>query len=103
VIPIRDHPDGATFAVRVQPRARKTAITGVFGSGDAAVLKVALAAPPVEGRANEVLIDYFADMFEVPRSAVYLVAGASGRCKIIRIAGRSAAELTSVFEKIWSA
>jgi hypothetical protein len=103
VIPIRDHPDGATFAVRVQPRAKKTAITGVLGSGDAAVLKVALAAPPVEGRANEVLIDYFADMFEVPRSAVYLVAGASGRSKIIRISGRSAAELTSAIQKIWSA
>ena len=49
MIPIRDTPAGATFAVRVQPRARKDAITGVVGDA----LKLALTAPPVEGRANQ--------------------------------------------------
>lgn len=101
MIPIRDHPDGATFAVRVQPQAKKTAITGVFGSGDAAALKVALAPPPVEGRANEALIDYFADIFDVPRTAIHLLAGAGGRSKIIRIAGRSAAEIHVALQKLW--
>ena len=103
MIQIRDHPEGATFAVRVQTRAKKTAITGILDSGGTAALKITLAAPPVEGRANEALIDYFADIFGVPRSAVHLLAGASGRSKIIRIAGRSAAELISALQTIWSA
>ncbi len=103
MLPIRDHPDGATFVVRVQPRATRTAITGVFGRGDTAALKLALAAPPVEGRANQALIEYFANLFRVPQSAVHLLAGAGGRSKVIRIAGRSAAELRSALQAVWSA
>ncbi|HSB75101.1 MAG TPA: DUF167 domain-containing protein [Terriglobales bacterium] len=89
MIPIRDTPEGATFAVRVQPRARKNAIAGQ--TGDA--LKLALTAPPVEGKANQACIEFLAEFLNVPRRSVTIVAGQTSRNKVIRIAGRTAAEL----------
>jgi uncharacterized protein (TIGR00251 family) len=93
MIPIRDSPQGASFAIKVHPRAKKTAITGTFGEGADAALKVALSAPPVEGRANEALIEFFAELCGVPRSAVSVLSGAQSRNKVLRIAGRSAEEI----------
>jgi hypothetical protein len=86
LIPIRDSPVGATFAVKVHPRAKKDAITGVVGDA----LKLALTAPPVEGRANEACIEFFAKLLSVPRSSVTIAAGQSRRQKVIRVAGMSA-------------
>jgi uncharacterized protein (TIGR00251 family) len=59
--------------------------------GDA--LKLALSAPPLEGRANVALAEFFSEIFSVPRGAVQVVAGIRSRNKVIRIAGRSAAEV----------
>jgi len=89
MVPIRDTPGGATFAVRVHPRAKKNAIAGEIGDA----LKVALTAPPVEGRANEACIEFFAKLLQVPRSSVTIAAGESSRNKVIRVAGLSAAEV----------
>ena len=58
---------GTTLAVRAQPGARKTAITGIYGEGATAQLKIAVHAPPVEGRANEALIAFLADTFSLPK------------------------------------
>jgi uncharacterized protein len=58
MIPITDGADGARFAVKIHPRARKNAITGELGDA----LKVAVTAPPVEGRANEACIEFFAKL-----------------------------------------
>jgi uncharacterized protein len=89
VIPIRDTLDGATFAVRVQPRARRNAITGVVGEA----LKLALIAPPVEGKANQACVEFLAELLNVPRSSVTIVGGQTSRNKVIRVAGRTAAEI----------
>jgi len=89
VIPIRDTPQGSTFAVRVQPRARRNAIIGEIGDA----LKLALTAPPVEGRANEACIEFLAEFLKVPRSSVTIAAGETSRNKVISIAGMSADEL----------
>ena len=59
--PIGDTPSGATFQVKVHPRARKNAITGVVGDA----LKLSLTMPPVEGRANESCIEFFAQFLNV--------------------------------------
>jgi len=72
---------GVTFAVRVVPRASRNEIVGV--QGDA--LKVRLTAPPVEGRANEVLVAFLAQRLGVRKSQVEIVAGATSRQKIIRV------------------
>jgi len=89
VIGIRDTPAGATFAVKVHPRARKNAITGA--TGDA--LKLAITAPPVEGKANQACIEFLAEFLNVPRASVTIVAGQSSRNKVVRVAGRTAAQL----------
>jgi len=89
VIAVRDTSAGVTFAVRVQPRARKNAITGIFGQA----LKLALTAPPVEGKANQACVEFFAEFLNVPRASVTIVGGQTSRNKVIRIAGRTAAEV----------
>lgn len=98
-MPIHDTPAGATFAVRVQPGARRTALLGTVGSGEDSALKIALTAPAAEGRANEALVDYLSDLLNVPRSAIHLIAGEHARNKVIRIPGRSALELEAALRK----
>jgi uncharacterized protein len=98
--PVKETKDGASFAVRVAPCASRTAITGMMGEGADAVLKVALAAPPVEGRANEVLVEYLADLLDLPRSAVEIVAGEQSRNKVVRARGRGAAEVAAALQRL---
>ena len=88
MIPLRETPAGISFAIKVHPRAKKNAIAGELGDA----LKVALTAPPVEGKANEACIEFFAKLLEVPRSSVTIAAGQSSRNKLIRIKGITAAE-----------
>ena len=78
---------GVTLAVRAQPGAKKAAIVGVYGEGDAAQLKIAVQAPPVEGRANEALIAFLADTFGVPKRSVELVSGGLSRSKVFLLRG----------------
>jgi len=89
MISIHDNPDGATFAIKVHPRARKNAITGELGGA----LKLSLTAPPVEGRANEACIEFLANLLKVPRSSVTIASGQSSRRKVIRVSGVSADEV----------
>jgi len=89
MIVIRDTPAGATFQVKVHPRARKNAITGVVSEA----LKLALTAPPVEGRANEACIEFLAQVLNVPRSSVTIAAGEASRNKVIRVRQISAAQI----------
>jgi len=84
---IRETKDGVTLAVRAQPGAKKTAIVGVYGEGDAAQLKIAVQAPPVEGRANEALIAFLSEMFGVARRDVVLMSGESSRSKVFLLRG----------------
>ncbi len=79
---LRDGAGGVTLAVRAQPGAKKTAIVGVYGEGDAMQLKVAVQAPPVEGRANEALVAFLAETFGVSRRSVALVSGELSRSKV---------------------
>jgi len=85
LIPIQQTDAGVSFAVKVHPRATNNAITGE--TGDA--LKVALTAPPIDGKANAVCIDFFAKLLKVPRSSVTIASGQTSRNKVIRVAGIS--------------
>jgi uncharacterized protein (TIGR00251 family) len=86
---LRETAEGVTLAVRAQPGAKKTAITGVYGDGAAAHLKIAVQAPPIEGRANEALIAFLADLFALPRRDVTLVSGDTNRSKVFLLKGVS--------------
>jgi len=86
---IHESPAGVTFAVKVHPRAKKNAITGELGDA----LKVSLTAPPIDGRANEACIEFFARLLEVPRSSVTIASGQTSRQKVIRVTGLSAEEI----------
>ena len=71
------------FSVRVQPRASSDAIAGIHGDA----LKIRLTAPPVDGAANERLVNFLADIFAVPRRAIKILAGETSRSKIVEIEG----------------
>ena len=93
---LRAVPDGVTLAVRAQPGAKKTAITGIYGEGATAQLKIAVHAPPLEGRANAALIEFLAETFSVPRGAVELVSGEHSRSKVFLLRGVTMARATAV-------
>lgn len=93
MIPIHDTAAGATFLVKVHPRARKNAITGTLGDA----LKLSLTAPPTEGRANRACIEFLAEVLRLPRSSVTIAAGPASRNKVVRVAGLSA---SAVAERI---
>jgi len=84
---LRATKDGVTLAVRAQPGAKKTAIIGVYGEGESAQLKIAVQAPPIEGRANQALIAFLAIFFGIPKSAVSVVSGELSRSKVFLLSG----------------
>lgn len=69
------------LVLHVQPGARRTEVVGTHGQA----LKMKLAAPPVDGKANDELLRYLADAFGVPLRNVALLSGATGRSKRVRI------------------
>ena len=71
------------FGVHVQPRASRSEIVGLHGEA----LKIRLAAPPVDGAANDALIRLLADALGIARSAVRVVSGATSRGKVVEVDG----------------
>jgi uncharacterized protein (TIGR00251 family) len=81
-----------TFKVRVQPRAAEDALAGVR----AGALVVRLTAPPVDGRANQALARFLGRALRVPPSAIEVVRGATGRDKLVHVAGLTCADVRAV-------
>ena len=75
--------EGIRLQVRVQPRAARTEIVGEHGG----TLKIRIAAPPVDGAANEALVRFLAERLGVAQSAVSVGGGAAGRNKVVLVAG----------------
>jgi len=73
---------GAALAVRITPRASKNEISEILSDG---TVKIRLTAPPVEGKANLALVDFLSDVLGVPPSRIEIVAGATGRDKLISV------------------
>ena len=79
----------ARVTVKVHPRARRTAIHGRLGDA----YKLDLAAPPVDGKANEECVRFFAELAGVPRSRVRIVTGATSRVKVVEVEGITQEEI----------
>jgi uncharacterized protein (TIGR00251 family) len=79
-------PKGWLLTVHVQPGAKRSEAAGLHGNA----LKVRVAAPPVEGRANAALITFLADAFGVPKKSVTVVRGATSRRKTILVSAAHA-------------
>lgn len=89
MIQVQPHADGATVAVRAQPGARKDAVLGE----QAGALKVAVTAPPEDGRANAAVVEVLKDWLGVKRSQVELLSGRTNRNKVFLIRGLTVEQL----------
>jgi uncharacterized protein (TIGR00251 family) len=89
---VREHSGAARFSVRVQPRAARSAVEGTHGGA----LRVRLTSSPVDGAANEALIELLAERLDVPKRAVTIVSGATARTKLVQVNGINAARVRAL-------
>jgi uncharacterized protein (TIGR00251 family) len=89
MVSVHDSPGGVTLSVKIHPRAKKDAITGILDGA----LKVSLTAPPIDGKANDACIAFLAKLLQLPRSSVTIASGQTSRGKLIRVSGLSAEEV----------
>lgn len=91
-IPITAHAEGATFALRVQPKAKRNAILGE----QAGVLKVSVTAPPEDGRANDAVLALLRERLKLQRSQLELLSGQTNRNKVILARGVTPPQLAAL-------
>jgi hypothetical protein len=89
---LRADGDDVVLTLHIQPGAKKTEVAGLHGEA----LKIRLAAPPVDGKANDCLVAFLAKRLGVPKSRVALVAGETSRAKRVRVAGVTAAAVAAL-------
>ncbi len=76
-------PDGVVIPCRVQPRSSAEKVVGILDGA----LKIALQAPPVEGKANAALQKFLSGKLHLPKSAIHLVSGDTSRHKLVAVKG----------------
>jgi uncharacterized protein (TIGR00251 family) len=96
VIAVADHAAGLVLPVRAQPGARKAGVQGEQGGA----LKVAVTAPPADGRANRALAELLRELLGLKRSQIELLSGATSRDKRFLVRGLSRAELEGRLAKL---
>ncbi len=90
---LRRGPSGVTVELRVQPRARRSALEAAGGA-----LKAQVTAPPEDGRANAAVIALLAEQWRLPKSSFDVIKGQAARAKTVRISGEPAAIVQRVTE-----
>lgn len=88
---VEDTTGGCLLQVRVTPRSSRNRVDGLHDGA----LKIRLNAPPVEGKANEALLEFLAECLELPRRCIGLAAGTQSRRKQLAVTGLTAAELAA--------
>jgi uncharacterized protein len=89
---LKEGPEGITFQVRVLPRSSRNQVAGVSGG----VLKIKLTAPPVEGAANEMLIEFLSEKLKISKSKISIVRGQSSKSKTVMASGIDAGQLGKI-------
>jgi uncharacterized protein len=102
MIQVTDHADGCILAIRAQPGARRNELVGEY----AGALKIAVTAPPEQGRANEAILELLCDRLRLKKGCVELLSGAGSRNKKVLVrnmaVGQLAAELSRLLSSlIW--
>ena len=92
---LREYEKGVLLTLYIQPRASRTRFQGPHGDA----LKLAITAPPVDNRANSMVIDYLAKFFRLPKSAVTIKSGRQSRTKQVRLATISLAAARAVLDR----
>ncbi|HEU4584712.1 MAG TPA: DUF167 domain-containing protein [Gemmatimonadaceae bacterium] len=98
VLDVRERGESVRFAVRVQPRAARSVVAGVREGA----LLVRVAAPPVDGAANEELVRQLAGWLGVARRDVSIVGGAASRSKLVDVRGVSVEAVRSLVTEVES-
>jgi len=98
MIEVTPHPRGAVLPVRARPGAKRDA---VLGEHDGA-LRLAVSAPPEDGKANDAIVRLLADVFRRRRSSIHLIAGPTSRIKKFLIEEVTVAELNSLLSALLS-
>ncbi|MBI3985894.1 MAG: DUF167 domain-containing protein [Lentisphaerae bacterium] len=80
--------DGCVLNLRVVPRAARNGVAGLHGDA----LKIRLQAPPVDNKANQALVEFLAEVLDIPAGRIRLLSGATGRHKRVALSGVSAAQ-----------
>ncbi|UYN89308.1 MAG: YggU family protein [Anaerolineales bacterium] len=93
---LTDGRGGAALAIRVTPRASRNEIVEILPDH---TIKIRLTAPPVDGKANEALIDFLSKVLSVPRSRIEIVAGQTGRDKLVTIIDMDSSEAQDLILK----
>jgi uncharacterized protein (TIGR00251 family) len=92
---IKQHPQGWMIQIIATPRAKRSSFVGLHGG----VPRVAVAAPPIDGRANEELTRFMAEFLRVPKQSIQLLRGDSSKHKSLLIRGASRGEVVSAFSR----
>lgn len=90
---VREDGEGIIFAVRVQPRSSKNEICDLYGDA----IKIKLTSPPVEGEANEGLIEFLAKSLDISKGQVEIISGHKSKNKIIKITGIKKEKVTDLY------
>lgn len=80
---LKESASGCTLSVRLQPRSSRNEICGQMGDA----LKIKVTAPPVDSAANELLVDFLADLLGISKGSVQIIKGQTSRSKIVQIVG----------------
>jgi uncharacterized protein (TIGR00251 family) len=91
---IVDREGALLLTLHIQPGAKKSEVAGRHGDA----IKIRLAAPPVEGKANAALLAFLAQWLRIPKSALHLKSGQTSRRKIVRVEGVEAGTLTRLID-----
>jgi uncharacterized protein (TIGR00251 family) len=90
---MRTSPEGVTVTVFVTPRAKRTRFVGFHGDTP----KIALAAPPVDGKANDALVSFFRAALGIPKASIEIVRGDASRTKVVLVRGVEAVQVAALF------
>ena len=90
---LHDGQVGSALTIRLTPKASRNAISGIAEDG---TVKIHVTAPPVDGQDNQALIELLAKILDIPNANMAIIAGETGRDKIVSVVGLDAVTLTNV-------